>query len=407
MRAPDLGTGPPDPAVADLIAREERRRRDTLQLVAGETVATPGVRTALASVFGDVYAEGYPGRRYHGGCENADELEHLAVSRATELFGAEYVNVQPHSGSAAASAVYAAFTQPEDPVLALRLAHGGHQTHGSRANFSGRWFNPIQYTVRESDELIDYDQIRDLALLHRPRLLVAGSATYSRLIDYSILRQIADEVDCVLWVDAAHLAGLVAGGAAPSPVPYADVVTLVTHKVLRGPRGGILLAAERHASALTKAVFPFTQGGPALNVIAAKAVTCAEAATPEFAAHVSAVVANARALARELVARGLRVVGGGTDTHLAVIDVSALGLSGVEAQRRLEAAGIVVDKAVLPYDPRPVAEGSAIRVGTPIATLAGADPATMGTIAGLMVDALSDGADPARIREEITRLLAG
>lgn len=407
MRAPDVAAGPPDAAVGDLIAREERRRAQTLQLVAGETVASPGVRTALASVFGDVYAEGYPGRRFHGGCEVADELEALAVKRAAELFGAEYVNVQPHSGSSAASAVYAAFTQPEDPVLALRLAHGGHQTHGSRANFSGRWFNPIQYSVRETDERIDYDQIRDLALLHRPRLLVAGSATYSRLIDFAILREIADEVDCVLWVDAAHLAGLVAGGAVPSPVPYADVVTLVTHKVLRGPRGGMLLSAQRHASALAKAVFPFTQGGPALNVVAAKAVTCAEAATPAFAEHVGAVVANARALATELERRGLRVVGGGTDTHLAVVDVSALRLSGVEAQRRLEDAGIVVDKAVLPYDPRPVAEGSAIRVGTPIATLAGADPATMATIADWMLAALRDTAAAPRIRGEIADLLAG
>ncbi|MGC4934643.1 serine hydroxymethyltransferase [Gordonia sp. DT30] len=398
---------PIDAELGALVDRETRRRAETLQLVAGETIASPAVRRILATSLSDTYAEGYPGARYQGGCEVVDEIEELAIARATKLFGAEYVNVQPVSGTAAASAVYAAFAQPGDPVLSLRLDHGGHQTHGSRANFSGRWFNPIRYSVSESDELIDYDQIRDLALLHRPRLLIAGSAMYSRLIDFPALRAIADEADCILWVDAAYLGGLVAGGSAPNPVPYADVVTLVTHKVLRGPRGGVLLGAGVHGPALQKAVFPFTQGAPAMNVIAAKAAAFAEAASGEFAVHVGAVVANARALCAALTERGLRIVSGGTDTNLAVVDVSASGLSGVEAQRRLHEAGIVVDKAVLPFDPRPATEGSAIRIGTPIATLAGGDVDTMGQIAEWMVEALSDPAEHARIRASIAELLAG
>ncbi|QTI71337.1 serine hydroxymethyltransferase [Gordonia polyisoprenivorans] len=396
-----------DAELATLIDRETRRRAQTLQLVAGETIASSAVHRILATPLADTYAEGYPGARYHGGCEVVDEIEELAIARAASLFGAAYVNVQPVSGTAAASAVYAAFAQPGDPVLSLRLDHGGHQTHGSRANFSGRWFTTIRYAVGEADELVDYDQIRDLALLHRPRLLVAGSATYSRLFDYPTLRQIADEAECILWVDAAHLGGLVAGGVAPSPVPHADVVTMVTHKVLRGPRGGLLLGADRHRAALQKAVFPFTQGAPSMHVIAAKAATFAEAATAAHARYASATVENARALAAALTERGLRIVSGGTDTHLAVVDVSTTGLSGVQAQQRLHGAGIVVDKAVLPFDPRPVAEGSAIRIGTPIATLAGADAGTMTQIADWMVAALSDPSQHARIRGSVAELLAG
>ncbi|WHU45262.1 serine hydroxymethyltransferase [Gordonia sp. L191] len=396
-----------DAELATLIDRETRRRAQTLQLVAGETIASPAVRRILATPLADTYAEGYPGARYHGGCEVVDEIEELAIARAASLFGAGYVNVQPVSGTAAASAAYAAFAQPGDPVLSLRLDHGGHQTHGSRANFSGRWFTTIRYAVGEADELVDYDQIRDLALLHRPRLLVAGSATYSRLFDYPTLRQIADEAECILWVDAAHLGGLVAGGVAPSPVPHADVVTMVTHKVLRGPRGGLLLGADRHRAALQKAVFPFTQGAPSMHVIAAKAATFAEAATAAHARYATATVENARALAAALTERGLRIVSGGTDTHLAVVDVSTTGLSGVQAQQRLHGAGIVVDKAVLPFDPRPVAEGSAIRIGTPIATLAGADGGTMTQIADWMVAALSDPSQHARIRGSVAELLAG
>lgn len=396
-----------DAELGALVERESARRATTLQLVAGETRASRAVRAIMASDLGDIYAEGYPGARYHGGCEVVDEIETLADERGAALFGAEYVNVQPMSGTAAASAVYAAFAQPGDPVLALRLDHGGHQTHGSRANFSGRWFNPVQYSVSPTTELVDYDQIRDLALLHRPRLLVVGSPSYSRLFDYQVLRTIADEAECILWVDAAHLAGLVAGGAAPNPVPYADVVTLVTHKVLRGPRGGVILGAGEHRAALAKAVFPFTQGAPAVNSIAAKAAVFAEASTPDYAEHIAAVVDNARVLSAALTRRGLRIVSGGTDTHLAVVDVSAVGLSGLEAQRRLHACGIVVDKAVLPFDKRPVAEGSAVRVGTPIATLAGADAQTMDAIAEVFVQALTGPDDPTRIRAAVAEMLGG
>lgn len=396
-----------DAELATLIDRERRRRVETLQLVAGETTITEAARAALASSLTDTYAEGYPGARYHGGCVVADEIEELAITRAAELFGAAYVNVQPSSGTAAAAAVYAAFTKPGDPVLSLRLDHGGHQTHGSRANFSGRWFNPIRYSVRACDELVDYDQIRDLAMLHRPGMLVVGSPSYSRHFDYPLLRQIADDAECILWVDAAHLAGLVAGGVAANPMPYADVVTLVTNKVLRGPRGGVILGAQQHEAALAKAVFPFTQGAPAMNVVAAKAACFAEAGGADYAQHVRDVVANATRLASELTERGLRIVSGGTDTHLAVVDLSTMKVSGREAQRRLDAAGIVVDKTVLPFETRPVAEGSAIRIGTPIATLAGMATEDMATVADWVVAALRTPDEHARIRAAVAARLAG
>lgn len=403
-----------DAEVDALIGREELRRTRSLQLIASETEPSAGVRTAMASVFDTKYAEGYPGARYHGGCEVVDDVERLAIDRARELFDAPYANVQPNSGSAAGVAVYAAFAQPGDPVLALRLDQGGHQTHGSRANFSGRWFSPLHYGVRTSDERIDYDQVRDLALVHRPRILVAGGAAYSRFYDFAVLREIADEAECVLWVDAAHLAGLVAAGVAASPMPYADVVTVSTNKVLRGPRGGLILAPERHRVVLDKAVFPFVQGGTAMNAIAGKAVAFAEAATPEFAAYVRTAVANAAALSAALTERGLRIVSGGTDTHLAVVDVTSLDLTGVEAQRRLDAAGIVVDKAVLPFDTRPVSQGSAVRIGTPSVTLAGLGTQDMPLLADWIVEALrspvgsrDDGGPHARIRGQITDLPAG
>ncbi|WP_083207522.1 serine hydroxymethyltransferase [Gordonia sp. UCD-TK1] len=398
-----------DAAVDALVSREVGRRRDTVQLLASETDPTPGVRAAMASVFDAKYAEGYPGARYHGGCDVADELEELAVGRARALFGAAYVNVQPLSGSAANLAVYAAFAQPGDPVLALRLEHGGHQTHGSRANFSGRWFSPLHYEVRRDDELVDYDQVRDLALVHRPRILVAGAASYSRTFDFPTLRRIADEAECILWVDAAHLAGHIAAGLLPSPVPHADIVTLSTNKVIRGPRGGVILARAEHGEALRKAVFPFVQGGPAMHAVAAKAVACAESGTDEFAGYVRRAVDNARGLATELASRGARVVSGGTDIHLAVVDVSGFGISGMEAQHRLGAAGIVVDKAVLPFDTRPVSEGSAIRIGTPVATERGMTAAMHPIVADAMAAAMStrDRETHQRIRREIAALAYG
>ncbi|MFW0797438.1 serine hydroxymethyltransferase [Gordonia sp. CPCC 205515] len=399
-----------DPEVADLVAQESRRRATTLQLIASETPASPAVRAALATELGTKYAEGYPGARYHGGCEVVDEIERLAIARTAATFGADYVNVQPLSGSIANLAVYAAFAQQGDPILALRLDQGGHQTHGSRANFSGRWFLPIHYGVRETTERIDYDALRELALVHRPRILVAGSTSYSRHIDIAALRSIADDAEAVLWVDAAHTAGLAAAGVAPSPVPHADVVTLATHKVLRGPRGGIILARADHHDVLQKAVHPFIQGGPSMNSIAAKAVCMREAGTPEFADYATTMVAAAARLAAELAERGLRIVTGGTDIHLAVVDVSGLGLTGVQASERLAAAGIVVDKAVLPFDTQPPAQGSAVRVGTSAAVLAGLGVDDMPAVAECIVAALRaapDGDQHAGIRGQIAEMLAG
>ena len=407
---PHAGAAADDPELFALVDAELRRRAQGLQLIASETPASAAVLAAMGSGLDAKYAEGYPGLRYHGGCEVIDQIEELAIARARALFGGDYINVQPLSGSIANLAVYAAFALPDDPILALRLAHGGHQTHGSRANFSGRWFTAQHYEVREDTEQIDYDRIRDLALVHRPRILVAGAAAYSRHIDFTALRAIADEADCILWADAAHLAGLAAAGLTTSPVPYADVVTFSTNKVLRGPRGGAIIAREEHREALSKAVFPFLQGGPSMSTIAAKAVCFAESAGQGFADYAGTVIANAAALSAALAERGLRTVSGGTDTHLAVIDLTSLGMSGVDGQRRLAAAGIVVDKAVLPFDDRPVAEGSAIRIGTPTITVDGFGPADMTTVAGWMVDALraepGDTGTQRRIRTQITDRIA-
>jgi glycine hydroxymethyltransferase len=378
-----------DPRVADLIGAEEGRRADTVSLVASEVVSTPAVRAALASEFGDKYAEGYPGRRYQGGCEVADELEELATARARDLFGAQYANVAPLSGSAASQAVYAAFAQPGDAVLALSLRHGGHQTHGSRANFSGRWFTPVSYQVEMAGERIDYDLLRESAMFHKPRILVAGGSGYSRHIDFAAMRSIADEVGCVLWIDAAHIAGLSIAGIGPSPTDFADVVTVSTQKIMRGPRGGVILARAEHADALSRAVYPFLQGGPNMAAIAAKAVAFAESSTPAYREYAQQVVANASALAARLVEGGMRVVSGGTDNHLAVVDVTRSGLSGRAAADALAAAGIVVDKAVLPFDPAPVAQGSAIRVGTPTVTANGLGVDDMVVLADRILDVLA------------------
>ncbi|GAA2376631.1 serine hydroxymethyltransferase [Gordonia cholesterolivorans] len=395
-----------DPEIAELLRREETRRRGSLQMVAAESTATPAVRAAVGSILADKYAEGYPGHRYHGGAEVVDEVEQLAISRAHTLFGADYVNVQPLSWALANFAVYAAFSQPGDQVLSLNLKHGGHQSHGSRANLSGRWFSVLNYEVRRDNERIDYDQIRDLALIHRPRILVAGGTSYSRSWDFAAMRTIADEADCILWVDAAHLAGLAVGGVLDSPVPYADVVTVATNKVMRGPRGGLLLARSEHEDSLSRAVYPFMQGAPAMHSIAAKAVAFGECLRPEYAAYARDVADDAATLATELGARGLRTVSGGTDTHLAVIEVSSLGITGREAAKRLAACRIIVDKAVTPFDEAPVSEGSAIRFGTAVLAADGLRPADMPQIADLMLDAMrTDPSDEAR-RAAITAAVA-
>jgi glycine hydroxymethyltransferase len=366
---------------------------------------------ALGSTLTNKYAEGYPGRRYYGGCGEVDKAEELGIARAKELFGAEHANLQPHSGASANLAAYAALLQPGDAVLAMELPHGGHLTHGSKVNFSGKWFATIGYPVREDTELIDYDEVRDLALAHRPKMIICGATAYPRLIDFARFREIADEVEAYLMVDAAHFIGLVAGRAIPSPVPYADVVCFTTHKVLRGPRGGMILCRQELAQRIDKAVFPFTQGGPLMHAVAAKAVALREAATPEYARYARQVVANAQALAAGLAAEGMRPVSGGTDTHLALIDLREVGVTGREAEERCDAARITLNKNAIPYDPQKPMIASGIRVGTPSVTTQGMREGEMRQIAWLIARATrtdpETGADALReLGDEVSTLVA-
>ncbi|MER5476063.1 serine hydroxymethyltransferase [Streptomyces sp. NPDC002734] len=380
-----------DPEVAGILAAESHRRHTTLQLIAAENYTSPAVLEALASPLADKYAEGYPGNRFHGGCAYADLAERTAVERAQDLFGAAHVNVQPHSGSAAVLAAYAALLRPGDPVLALGLAYGGHLTHGSPANFSGRWFRFTGYGVDAESGLLDYEQVRALARATKPKAVVCGSIAYPRHIDHAAFREIADEAGAYLIVDAAHPIGLVAGGAAPSPVPYADVVCATTHKVLRGPRGGMLLCTEELAERIDRAVFPFTQGGAPMNVVAAKAVAFGEAATPAYARYAHRTVANARAMAEQLAEEGLHVTTGGTDTHLITADPAPLGgLDGRAARDLLGAAGMVLDTSALPHDSR------GIRLGTAAVTTLGMGEEEARTIASLVGRALRGDVDGAR-----------
>jgi glycine hydroxymethyltransferase len=382
-----------DPDIAAVVLGELDRQRGGLQLIASENLTSPAVLTALGSTLTNKYAEGYPGRRYYGGCGQVDLAEEIATARARELFGAEHANVQPHSGTSANLAGYAALVRPGDTVLAMELPHGGHLTHGSKVNFSGAWFSTVGYPVHPETELIDYDQVRDLALTHRPAMIICGATAYPRLIDFGRFREIADEVGAYLMVDAAHFIGLVAGGAVPSPVPYADVVCFTTHKVLRGPRGGMILCRKDLAGRIDKAVFPFSQGGPLMHVVAAKAVALREAAAPAFQEYARQVVANARALAEGLDAEGMRPVSGGTDTHLALVDLRKLGVTGQDAERRCEQARITLNKNPIPYDPQPPMVASGIRVGTPSVTTQGMREPQLGRIAGLLAQAVR--ADPA------------
>ncbi|WP_127497610.1 serine hydroxymethyltransferase [Actinoplanes solisilvae] len=373
-----------DPEIARVLLAEAERQRTGLQLIASENFTSTAVLAALGSTLSNKYAEGYPGERYYGGCAEVDCAERLAVERAKELFGAEHANVQPHSGTAANLAAYAALAEPGDPVLAMGLAHGGHLTHGSRVNFSGKWFHPIGYRVSPATEQIDYDEVRDLALAHRPKVIICGATAYPRLIDFARFREIADEVGAYLVVDAAHFIGLVAGGAIPSPVPHADVVTCTTHKVLRGPRGGLILCRAELAQRIDKAVFPFSQGSPMMHVVAAKAVALREAATTSFQAYARQVVHNAQALAAGLADEGARLVAGGTDTHLAVADLRALGVTGRDAEARCELARVTVNKSAIPYDPERPAVTSGIRVGSPSVTTQGMREGEMRQIAALI-----------------------
>jgi glycine hydroxymethyltransferase len=396
-----------DPEIAEVILGELDRQRAGIQLIASENFTSPAVLAALGSTLSNKYAEGYPGRRYYGGCSEVDKAEEIGIARAKELFGAEHANLQPHSGANANLAAYAALLVPGDTVLAMSLPHGGHLTHGSKVNFSGKWFNTVSYGVREDDELIDYDQVRALAREHKPKMIICGATAYPRLIDFAAFREIADEVGAFLMVDAAHFIGLVAGGAIPSPVPYADVVCFTTHKVLRGPRGGMILCKEEFAARIDKAVFPFIQGGPLMHSVAAKAVALREAASPAYQTYAHQVVANAKALAEGLAAEGMRPVSGGTDTHLALIDVRELGITGTEAEVRCDAARITLNKNAIPYDPQPPMVASGIRVGTPATTTQGMVETDMKEIASLIGRAVrdADGSSTAEVLAGVAALV--
>jgi glycine hydroxymethyltransferase len=377
-----------DPEIAGVVTGELERLRGGLQLIASENLTSPAVLAALGSTLTNKYAEGYPGRRYYGGCGEVDRAEEIGVARAKDLFGAEHANLQPHSGASANLAAYAALVQPGDTVLAMGLPHGGHLTHGSKVNFSGKWFQTIGYTVRPDTELIDYDEVRDLAAAHRPKMIICGATAYPRLIDFARFREIADEVGAYLLVDAAHFIGLVAGRAVPSPVPHADVVTATTHKVLRGPRGGMILCRKGLAQRIDKAVFPFTQGGPLMHAVAAKAVALREAALPDFQGYAAQVVKNCRVLSSGLAGEGMRPVSGGTDTHLALLDLRETGVTGRDAEMRCDAARITLNKNAIPYDPERPMTASGVRVGTPSVTTQGMREAEMRQIAGLIATAV-------------------
>jgi glycine hydroxymethyltransferase len=397
-----------DPEIAAVLLSELKRQQTNLQLIASENFTSRAVLAALGSTLSNKYAEGYPGKRYYGGCEEVDKAEYLAIDRAKSLFGAEHANVQPHSGASANVAIYLAFTKPGDTVLAMSLAHGGHLTHGSPVNFSGKWFNIESYGVRQDNELIDYDQLRDQAIRTKPKMICSGATAYPSLVDFAKIREICDEVGAIMWVDAAHFIGLVAGKAIPSPVPYADVVSFTTHKVLRGPRGGMILAKAEHAAAIDKAVFPGMQGGPIMSAVAGKAIALAECATPAYQKYAKDVIVNAKALAAGLEAEGMRAVSGGTETHLALMDIRSTGINGKVADERCGAAGIVMNKNSIPYDPEKPGITSGIRVGSPATTTQGMGVQEMKQIASLISRAIKtdDAAAHAAIKSEVHALTA-
>ena len=375
-----------DPEIAGVLTSELDRIRGGLQLIASENISSPEVLTALGSTLSNKYAEGYPGRRYYGGCSEVDKAENLAIERA---------NVQAHSGASANQAVYGAFLQPGEKILAMSLPHGGHLTHGTKVSFSGKWFDAVHYGVHPETEDVDYDEMERLAKEHRPKVICSGGSAIPRLLDFERIRDICDEVGAIMWVDAAHFIGLVAGKAIPSPVPLADVVTFTTHKVLRGPRSGALVCKEEHAKALDKAIFPMMQGGPQMHTIAAKAVNFKECATPEYQQYAADVIANSKVLADELLKRGIRPTTGGTDTHLALLDLQGVGVTGVDAEARCDAAGITLNKNAIPNDPQKPSVASGIRVGTPCVTTQGMGTDEMVKIAELIHTAVTKGdADP-------------
>jgi glycine hydroxymethyltransferase len=396
-----------DPAVAQAIANEVARQHEGLEMIASENFVSRAVLEAAGSVFTNKYAEGYPGKRYYGGCEFADVVENLARERAKQIFGAEHANVQPHSGSQANAAAYMSVLQPGDTILGLDLAHGGHLTHGHKLNFSGKLYRVASYGVRKDTEVIDYDELAEIARREKPKLIIGGGSAYPRTFDFPRMRAIADEVGALLLIDMAHFAGLVAGGVHPSPVPHAQFVTTTTHKTLRGPRAGMILCQQPYAAAVDKCVFPGQQGGPLVHVIAAKAVAFGEALEPSFRDYAAQIVSNAKVLAEELAGRGFRVISGGTDTHLLLIDVFAKGMLGSEAETALHAAGITVNKNAIPFDTNPPMKPSGIRIGTPALTTRGMGNQEMRTIARWITEALDKSGDEAalaRIRGQVREL---
>jgi len=379
-----------DPEVADAIDLEVGRQRNKIELIASENFVSEAVMQAMGSPLTNKYAEGYPGKRYYGGCEYVDIVEDLARERAKALFGAEHANVQPHSGAQANMAVFFACLQPGDKVLGMSLAHGGHLTHGSPVNMSGKWFEIIPYMVREDDQYIDYENVRKLAIENKPKLIIAGASAYPRTIDFAKFREIADEVGAYLMVDMAHIAGLVAAGLHPNPVPYADFTTTTTHKTLRGPRGGLILCREEYAKMIDKAVFPGIQGGPLMHVIAGKAVAFKEALSDEFKCYQQNIIANAKALANGLTSRGFNLVSGGTDNHLILIDLRNMNVTGKQAQLMLDEVNITCNKNGIPYDPESPFVTSGIRLGTPAVTTRGMDEKAMDKIAEFIHMTITD-----------------
>ncbi|HYU45011.1 MAG TPA: serine hydroxymethyltransferase [Terriglobales bacterium] len=396
-----------DPQIAAAIDNETRRQHEGLELIASENFVSEAVLEAAASVFTNKYAEGYPGKRYYGGCEFTDVVEELARQRAKKLFSAEHANVQPHSGSQANQAAYAAVLQPGDTILGLNLAHGGHLTHGHHLNFSGKTYKIIPYGVTKETETIDYDDLEKLAEKERPKLIIGGGSAYPRIIDFVRMRQIADKVGAIYLVDMAHFAGLVAGGVHPSPVPHAQIVTSTTHKTLRGPRSGMILSKQEFAAPIDKTVFPGIQGGPLVHIIAAKAVCFREALQPGFADYARQIVANAKVLAETLAAEGFRIISGGTDTHLMLVDVFSKGMLGSEAEKALGEAAITVNKNAIPFDTNPPMKPSGIRIGTPAMTTRGMKEEEMRQIGRWIAEGLNHRTDAAvlgRIRKEVLQL---
>lgn len=395
-----------DPAIYEAVQEELGRQRNKIELIASENFVTPAVMEAMGTVLTNKYAEGYPGHRYYGGCEYVDKVETLAIERAKELFGAEHANVQPHSGANANTAVYFAFLKPGDTIMGMNLSHGGHLTHGSPVNISGTYFNIVPYGVDPETETIDYAELEKLAEEHKPKIIVGGASAYPRVIDFARMAEIAHKVGALLMVDMAHVAGLVAAGLHPSPVPYADIVTTTTHKTLRGPRGGLILCKEKYAKAIDKAIFPGTQGGPLMHVIAAKAVALNEALKPEFKIYQQNILDNCKALAEGLLTEGFRLVSNGTDNHLLLVDVRGQGLTGKEAEHLLDEAGVTCNKNTIPFDPASPFVTSGIRLGTAAVTSRGFQKEDLKEVAAIIALVLKNPADDEKQKEAVARVAA-